>query len=361
MTILLTDYARRRSIGAQAALLFVAATTLLIDVRGPCTAAPPRSTAKPEASAAVQNDLHKLGLMMTEYLSDNDGQFPAMSTPAELKKALLPYATSADAQCFIDPENDQPYLPDAYLTGKQLRHWIGFGKGAGTPNSIGRIIIVYTEAHAADGGRYVCFANDRTAYVSDSTFHALISATDQNVDAVPHTSSLEKESPNVWEMAIDAINSGDNKNATKYALQLLRGNTDPNAWYYGNIIDNANQILGIAALREGRVKEADDYLIAAGKTPGSPQLDSFGPHMILAQKLLDKGQKAAVIQYLDLVARFWAHTSPAELKRLDERHPGLGADVAKMNVQNQQQIDQWKKQIRAGLKPQLHMSNAGFP
>ena len=47
------------------------------------------------------------------------------------------------------------------------------------------------------------------------------------------------------------------------------------------------------------------YLVAAGGTPGSPQLDTFGPNMSLASELLDRGETAAVIEYFKLCSNFW--------------------------------------------------------
>jgi len=38
-------------------------------------------------------------------------------------------------------------------------------------------------------------------------------------------------------------------------------------------------------LKEGKVEDAKHYLLEAGKTPGSPQLNSFGPDMSLAEEL----------------------------------------------------------------------------
>ena len=43
----------------------------------------------------------------------------------------------------------------------------------------------------------------------------------------------------------------------------------------------------------------------AGKTPGSPQLDSFGPDRDLARALLERGERTAVLAYLAECARFW--------------------------------------------------------
>jgi hypothetical protein len=43
----------------------------------------------------------------------------------------------------------------------------------------------------------------------------------------------------------------------------------------------------------------------AGRTPGSPQLDTFGTDMTLAKELLEKKQTDVVLQYFKLCARFW--------------------------------------------------------
>ena len=53
------------------------------------------------------------------------------------------------------------------------------------------------------------------------------------------------------------------------------------------------------------MKNAEKYLLDAGKTPGSPQLNSFGPNMELARELLEKGEKETVLKYLDLCSKFW--------------------------------------------------------
>ncbi len=76
-------------------------------------------------------------------------------------------------------------------------------------------------------------------------------------------------------------------------------------WNYGNAIHHANLTLGRIALREGKIEEAKTYLLKAGRTPGSPQLNSFGPSMILAHELLEKGKDKIVLEYLDLCKKFW--------------------------------------------------------
>jgi hypothetical protein len=182
--------------------------------------------------------------------------------------------------------------------------------------------------------------------------------------AMPHPSyakpSAQATSATPWEKAKSAINANNTKAATKYALQMLKENTDRKVWYYGNVFHEAHQILGLAALKEGRTSEAKKQLIEAGKTPGSPQIDTFGPNMVLAQQLLLKGEKQVVIEYLDLVAKFWAYTSPEDLKNIEKRHPGSAAGFTRMNQEHQRQINAWKAQIRVGKTPELNMSNSLF-
>ncbi len=73
-------------------------------------------------------------------------------------------------------------------------------------------------------------------------------------------------------------------------------------------------VLGRIALRRGFIKQASDNLLAAGATPGSPQLDSFGPNMTLAKELLEHGQPDVVLEFLGLCKKFWKLDSG----RLDE-------------------------------------------
>jgi hypothetical protein len=76
-------------------------------------------------------------------------------------------------------------------------------------------------------------------------------------------------------------------------------------WNYGNATHKINIIMGRIALQNGNISDAKMYLIEAGKTQGSPQLDSFGPNMSLAKELLEKDQKKVVLEYFDLCRIFW--------------------------------------------------------
>jgi len=76
-------------------------------------------------------------------------------------------------------------------------------------------------------------------------------------------------------------------------------------WNYGNAIHDANSFLGMISLSEKNIPAAKKYLIAAGKSQGSPQLDSFGPDFFLANALLSLGEKETVVRYLLGVKQFW--------------------------------------------------------
>ncbi len=108
----------------------------------------------------------------------------------------------------------------------------------------------------------------------------------------------------------DLINSAYEEGSYDKATTLITeyldlASTYRSNWNYGNAIHNSNQILGFIALEKNDVAGAANYLVEAGKSTGSPQLDSFGPNLDLANELLSRGEKDAVINYLQGVKKFW--------------------------------------------------------
>ncbi len=75
-------------------------------------------------------------------------------------------------------------------------------------------------------------------------------------------------------------------------------------WNYGNAIHIANTFLGLIAMKNGDVEKAKKHLIASALTPGSPQLKSFGPNMLLAKELLKINERRIVLQYLKMCGHF---------------------------------------------------------
>jgi len=128
------------------------------------------------------------------------------------------------------------------------------------------------------------------------------------------------------EIAPTAFSAGDLQKAKSYSIALLsmaldfRGN-----WNYGNATHIGNLVLGRVALASGDIESAKIYLLESGKTIGSPQLNSFGPNMSLAQALLEKGEQEVVLQYFKLCEVFW------ELRR--------------------DRLDTWAALVKRGEKP----------
>jgi hypothetical protein len=76
-------------------------------------------------------------------------------------------------------------------------------------------------------------------------------------------------------------------------------------WNYGNAIHDSNRMLGLISLNEGNIELATEYLLKAGKSTGSPQLDTFGPELDLANQLLKSGKTNEVVAYLKDIEKFW--------------------------------------------------------
>jgi tetratricopeptide (TPR) repeat protein len=116
----------------------------------------------------------------------------------------------------------------------------------------------------------------------------------------------ESKTVRLVDLAKSAYEAGEVEKAKTYAGELLKAGTkDPQNWNYGNAIHHGNNVLGRIALQAGQIPQADDYLLKAADTPGSPQLDSFGPNMCLAKELLEAGQKDTVLQYFEACRKFW--------------------------------------------------------
>lgn len=98
-------------------------------------------------------------------------------------------------------------------------------------------------------------------------------------------------------------------------------------WNYGNAIHDTNRALGLISLKTGDIEGAAGYLIKAGKSTGSPQLNTFGPELDLANELLKLGKVEAVKTYLKDIKSFW------------EMDNG--------------KLDEWLAQIDKGEKPEL--------
>jgi hypothetical protein len=97
--------------------------------------------------------------------------------------------------------------------------------------------------------------------------------------------------------------AGDPDTAEAWARELLESaGSNPNA---GHVRHTAHQGLGLAALVRGDTDGAVAELLQMGDVPPGSVQKSFGPSMRLANELLARGEREAVIQYLQKVATFW--------------------------------------------------------
>jgi len=115
-----------------------------------------------------------------------------------------------------------------------------------------------------------------------------------------------------------AFEAGDLGKARSYAEEVLAETGED-----GDKLHHGHLILGRIALRADDVAKAREHLLAAGKTSGSPALNSFGPNMALARELLEKGERQGVLEYFKLCGSFW----------------------------KEDRLDTWAKEVRAGKIP----------
>ena len=108
------------------------------------------------------------------------------------------------------------------------------------------------------------------------------------------------------DIAKAAFEAGDMRKAKAYASESLElASQFKGDGMYGTAVHQGNLILGRLALKEGDTEKAKAYLIKAGQTPGGGTLSLFGPNMALAKELLERGEKDAVLEYLELCKKFW--------------------------------------------------------
>jgi len=98
-----------------------------------------------------------------------------------------------------------------------------------------------------------------------------------------------------------------NKDQARWLAEELQNMVGdyPTDWNYGNAVHDVNIVFGRIAVSEGRIEDAKAHLLGAGKSPGSPQMNSFGPNMSLAKDLLEIGEKEVILKYFKLCAKFW--------------------------------------------------------
>ncbi len=122
--------------------------------------------------------------------------------------------------------------------------------------------------------------------------------------------------PLLGEAAKNCMDLGQDQQAEQLALELEKllpeNRSNPR---YGEALHYDQIVLGRLALKHGNVAAAEAHLLAAGRTPGGPNLNWYGPNMSLAHDLLVAGDRQPVLQYLALCERFWSEDG---LQRLEK-------------------------------------------
>ncbi len=132
------------------------------------------------------------------------------------------------------------------------------------------------------------------------------------------------------EVATTAFGAGELQRADEIAQELLRVAPNfENDWNYGNAVFWANIVLGKIAFSKGDIEGACAYLIAASETPGSPQLDSFGPEFVLCSQLLTVGKGDFVERYLQNCSKFWEMDDGKLSQWIRDIHRGITPSFSK--------------------------------
>lgn len=110
-------------------------------------------------------------------------------------------------------------------------------------------------------------------------------------------------------LATASYQAGDHKKARQFAEDLQEEIKKLNGKHMSRAMlgtHSSNTILGLIALDNNQIEDANNFILASAAITGSsPHLQSFGPSMLLAKRLLEKGQQDTVLKYLDLCSVFW--------------------------------------------------------
>lgn len=220
---------------------------------------------------------------------------------------------AASPYCGMDSASD----PEGYVQAKTL--WIAqtkdHSKDAGVLGNAGRFFLIQDRDLAEDFLKQAQEADPENPQRSDD-LGQFYSLSDKKGDAAKSleyygkAQHSDKEEMSRFyrlnQLAKAAFKAGDMDRAGRFAEQsLAEAERFPKDWNHGNAVHHGNSVLGLCALEQGDLKLAGEYLIEAGRTQGSPQLDSFGPNMLLAKSLVEKGEDEKVLEYFSLCRKFW--------------------------------------------------------
>jgi len=107
------------------------------------------------------SNLKQMALASLMYANDYNEVMPPLKDPAAIKKLLQPYVRNEEI--FINPFTKKPYMANAVLSGKKLRH-------IADPSSM---VVFYEDSPAPDGTRGVSFLDGHAKRVTESEWVTL--------------------------------------------------------------------------------------------------------------------------------------------------------------------------------------------
>jgi tetratricopeptide (TPR) repeat protein len=105
------------------------------------------------------------------------------------------------------------------------------------------------------------------------------------------------------DMADAAFKIGDFPAAAELARIYLKSSDRP-------AVQRANTILGRVALRAGDITSAKEYLLNSVDSGAARDIAFSGPILILAKELFERGERDAVLQYLENCLALWPRGEP---------------------------------------------------
>ena len=105
-------------------------------------------------------------------------------------------------------------------------------------------------------------------------------------------------------LAISAAWAKDYVKARAYATEAL-ANATPGSLIEAKNLYYGNEVLGLVALNSGDLASAKQHLLRSAAINGWPEMNRYGPNTALAKALLEKGERQAVLEFLERCKSLW--------------------------------------------------------
>ena len=173
---------------------------------------------------------------------------------------------------------------------------------------------LFERARAIDPGDYDTAFRLATDYWHDARYSkssdqlrtSAIKALGQFEQALKNAKDNTQRRNTLPDAAQAAFEAGDSAKAAAWSIEMLTAaEKAENGREYSDEVHYGNIVLGRIALRQGDTTSASTHLLKAADTTGNSHLDTFGPNMMLAKEMLDRGWNKPVLEYLEACSKFW--------------------------------------------------------